>query len=222
MNELLEKLALCVEKGKIDKSTQYPPELAGEDGADELTVQALDQGISPDDILNKACIVGMHAIGEKFKRNEVFVPQLLIAAKAMQSVMNHLKPYFASGEINTKGTFVIGTVSGDLHDIGKNLVSMVVEGAGWNVIDLGIDVSVEKYLESIENNQGCVVGLSALLTTTMANMEDTVSKIKAKYLGTKVIIGGAPVTGDFAREIGADMYSADPQGAVEFLNSITD
>ncbi|MBN2535581.1 MAG: corrinoid protein [Spirochaetales bacterium] len=204
--------------GKIDKATPYPPELAGQDGADELTKQALDKGISPDDILHKACVIGMHSIGEKFQRNEVFVPQLLIAAKAMTCVMYHLKPFFVSGQIKTKGTFVIGTVSGDLHDIGKNIVCMVVEGAGFKVIDLGIDVPESAFLDAIHGNEGCIVGLSALLTTTMVNMEQTVNAIKKQYPQTKVIIGGAPVTGDFAQQIGADGYSHGPQGAVEFLN----
>lgn len=218
MNELLEKLALCVEMGKIDKTTSYPPELAGQDGADELTKQALDLGISPDDILHKACVPGMHNIGDKFRKNEVFVPQLLIAAKAMTSVMNHLKPYFLSGEIQIKGTFVIGTVSGDLHDIGKNIVSMVVEGAGFRVVDLGIDVAEDTFLQAINENKGCVVGLSALLTTTMVHMEQTVAVIRKQYPGTKIIIGGAPVTPDFANQIGADAYSPGPQEVVDFLN----
>ena len=221
MSDLLEKLALCVEKGKINRNMNYPPELAGQEGADELTQLALKQGLSPHDILHKACIVGMHNIGEKFKDGEVYIPQLLIAAKAMQSVMNHLQPFFESGEIKNKGVFVIGTVSGDLHDIGKNLVSMVVGGAGWKVVDLGVDIPPAKFLESIADNKGCVVGLSALLTTTMENMEAAVREIKQSHPDTKVIVGGAPVNREFAQQIGADGFSADPQGAVEFLNALT-
>ena len=221
MNELLEKLAVCVEMGKINKSTPYPPQLAGQDGADELAKLALERGISPDDILHKACVVGMHKIGERFKRNEVFVPQLLIAARAMTSVMNHLKPFFDSGAIKTQGTFVIGTVTGDLHDIGKNLVGMVIGGAGWKVIDLGVDVPVQKFLDAVAANSGCVVGVSALLTTTMTAMDQTVKAIKQQYPQTKVLVGGAPVSAEFASQIGADFYSADPQGAVEYLNAMS-
>jgi methanogenic corrinoid protein MtbC1 len=138
----------------------------------------------------------------------------------MNAAMVHLKPFFQSGEVKRKGKFVIGTVAGDLHDIGKNLVSMMIEGAGWEVIDLGVDVSTEKLMETIQSNPGCVVGLSALLTTTMNNMADTVRKIKETLPKQVILVGGAPLTDDFRQEIGADYYSPDPQGAVEYLNSI--
>jgi len=138
----------------------------------------------------------------------------------MAAAMAHLKPYFASGAVQRKGTVVIGTVAGDLHDIGKNLVSMMIEGGGWEVIDLGVDVSTEKFIESIEQYPGCILGLSALLTTTMVNMEDTVREIKAKHPDTRVMIGGAPLTEDFKNTIGADYYSPDPQGAVEYLEAV--
>jgi methanogenic corrinoid protein MtbC1 len=220
MNELLSKLAYCIEMGKQNKSTPYPQELVGQEGAEELVKKALEQGISPHDILYKACVVGMYAIGEKFKRKEVYVPQMLVAAKAMNGVMNQLKPFFITGEIKVKGTFVIGTVSGDLHDIGKNLVGMIVEGAGFKVVDLGIDVNNEKYIRAIGENNGCAVGLSALLTTTMISMEGVVKEIKQTYPDTQVLVGGAPVTSEFADSIGADFYSPDPQGAVEYLNRI--
>ncbi|MBN1699305.1 MAG: corrinoid protein [Spirochaetales bacterium] len=222
MDKLLSRLALCIEMGKQNKSTPYPKELAGQDGAEELVAEALEKGVSPRDILYRGCVVGMNAIGEKFKRKEVYVPQMLIAAKAMTGVMNRLKPFFISGEIKEKGIFLIGTVSGDLHDIGKNLVGMIVEGAGFKVVDLGVDVKPETFVRVIGENEGCAVGLSALLTTTMVNMEATVEEIKTRYPQTKVLIGGAPVTGDFAEKIGADLYSPDPQGAVEYLNSITE
>ncbi len=220
MTELLSKIAICVERGKINKVSPYPPDLKGQDGADELTRAALDAGAKPQDLLQQALIVGMQKIGVRFRENKVFVPDVLMAAKAMSAAMKHLKPYFLSGEVQRKGTFVIGTVIGDLHDIGKNLVSMMVEGAGWEVVDLGVDVAPEKFIKSIEEHPGCVVGLSALLTTTMINMEKTVAALKEKHPTTKVLVGGAPLTQDFATKIGADSFSADPQGAVDYLNRL--
>jgi len=217
MSELVEKVAYCIERGKVNMASPFPNDMKGEPGTDELTKQALDEGVDPDVIL-KACNEGMQKVGDKFGRNEVFVPELLMAAKAMNAVMEHLKPFFAAGNIKVKGKFVLGTVAGDLHDIGKNLVSMVVEGNGWQVIDLGVDVKTEKFIATIKENPGCAVGLSALLTTTMANMSKTVEAIKAEYPDVKIIVGGAPVTMDSAKKMGADSYSPDPQGAVTFLN----
>jgi 5-methyltetrahydrofolate--homocysteine methyltransferase len=218
MSELIEKLVECVERGKVNKASPFPPSMKGNDGADELTRQALDAAIGPDLIL-QACNEGMKRIGEKFGRNEVFVPDLLMAAKAMNAVMAHLKPFFQSGSIKAKGTFVIGTVAGDLHDIGKNLVAMFVEGSGWKVVDLGVDVKTAKFIEAIERNPDCLVGLSALLTTTMAAMSKTVKEIKARFPDTTVIVGGAPLSINAAEEMGANGYAPDPQGAVAFLNA---
>ncbi len=217
MSDVVEKLAICVERGKVNKTSPYPPDFKDQDGADEIARQALDNGVKPDQIL-EGCIIGMDRIGEKFSQNKAFVPELLMAAKAMNAAMVHLKPYFQSGEVKRKGLFVIGTVAGDLHDIGKNLVAMVVEGGGYEVIDLGTDVSTEQFLDTIAEHQKCVVGLSALLTTTMTNMEGTVKAIKEKYPDVNVIVGGAPLTKEFANRIGADAYSPDPQGAMAFLN----
>lgn len=220
MSTLLEQIAICVERGKINKASPFPGDLKGQDGADELTKQALDQGVAPQDLLTKGLVVGMQRIGVKFRDNKVFVPDVLMAAKAMHTAMKHLKPFFTSGEVQRKGTFVLGTVFGDLHDIGKNLVSMMVEGSGWQVIDLGIDVPGEKFVKAVEEHKDCAVGLSALLTTTMVNMEKTVKEIKAKHPSVKILVGGAPLTHAFAKSIGADHYAADPQGAVEYLNSL--
>jgi len=217
MADLLEQIAICIERGKVNKNSPYPPDMKGQDGADELTKQALDQGIAPDDVLGKGLVVGMGRVGQKFSENKVFVPDLLMAAKAMSAGMAHLKPAFESGQAHHKGTFVIGTVQGDLHDIGKNLVAMVVEGGGWKVVDLGVDVSSEKFLAAVKENPGAAVGLSALLTTTMVNMEKTVKVLKEQVPGTRVIVGGAPLTSEFAKKIGADGYSPDPQGAITFL-----
>ena len=220
MSELLQKIADCIEFGKINKAAPFPPQMKGQEGADELTRQALDEGISAQEILSNALMVGMEKVGIKFRENKVFVPQVLMSAKAMSTAMIHLKPFFLSGEVKQKGTFIIGTVEGDLHDIGKNLVSMMVEGNGWEVIDLGVDVSSARFKEIIKNNPDAIVGLSALLTTTMHNMKSIVTEIKEEYPKTKLIIGGAPVNENFKNEIGADNYSPDPQGAVTYLNSL--
>jgi len=219
MSELIAKIGECVERGKVNAASPFPPAMKGLDGADELTRQALDANCSVEDIL-QACNDAMQRIGAKFSRNEVFVPELLMAAKAMHAVMAHLKPFFQSGTVKAKGTFVFGTVAGDLHDIGKNLVSMVVEGNGWEVIDLGVDVKPVKFIEKIKANPGCVVGLSALLTTTMASMANTVKEIRANFPDTRIIVGGAPLTAQAAEEMGASGYARDPQGAVEWLDSI--
>ncbi len=217
MSEIVERIGLCIESGKINKTSPYPPSMKGEDGADEITKLALEQSISPDEIL-KSCNDAMQRIGNRFSRNEVFVPELLMAAKAMHAVMAHLKPYFKTGDVKRKGKFIIGTVAGDLHDIGKNLVSMVVEGNGWEVIDLGVDVKSEKFVSAIKENPESIVGLSALLTTTMANMANTVKTIKAQFPNNIVIVGGAPLSQDSAEKMGADGYASNPQGAVKFLN----
>lgn len=221
MADLLEQIAICTERGKVSAESPYPPDMKGEDGADELVKKAVDEGIAPDEILAKGLVVGMNAIGQKFSENKVFVPDLLMAAKAMQAGMAHLKPFFESGEAHHKGTFICGTVQGDLHDIGKNLVCMVVEGGGYNVVDLGVDVPGEKFVEALEENPDAVVGMSALLTTTMVNMEKTAALIKEKKPEAKIIVGGAPLTDEFAQKIGADAYSPDPQGAVDFLATLS-
>lgn len=220
MSDIIEKIAYCVEFGKIDKNSPYPPNMKGEDGADELTGQALDEGIDPDKVLNEGMVVGMTRVGKKFSENKIFVPQMLMSAKAMSAGMEHIKPFFQSGSVKRKGVFVLGTVAGDLHDIGKNLVGMMIEGAGWEVIDLGVDVSAQKFIEQIEQHPGCVIGLSALLTTTMVNMGSTVDEIRKVSADTKVVIGGAPVSDEFCKKIGADNYASDPQRAVDYLNSL--
>ncbi|MEI7491643.1 MAG: corrinoid protein [Bacteroidota bacterium] len=220
MNEIIEKLTTCIEFGKINQKSPFPPSMRGEIGADELTRQALEAGIKPAEILEQGLIPGMNAVGLKFSQGKVFVPEMLMAAKAMGTALVHLKPYFMSGEVKRKGTFIIGTVFGDLHDIGKNLVAMTVEGAGWEVIDLGVDVKTESFLDTLEKYPNCAVGISALLTTTMGNMESVVKLVKEKYPLTKVLVGGAPLNTEFSNKIGADFYSRDPQGAVAYLNNL--
>jgi len=220
MDNILEKLAYCVENGKINKASPYPPSLKDQDGADELAKKALDAGIKPDEILENALIIAMANVGNKFSRKEIYVPQMLMAAKAMNSAMAHLKPFFQSGETKRKGKVIIGTVSGDLHDIGKNLVAMMIEGGGWEVIDLGVDVSAEKFLHALDENPEAVIGLSALLTTTMENMKKIVTVIKERHANSRILIGGAPVTMEYCEKIGADFYSPDPQGAVNYLKQL--
>lgn len=220
METIFERIAYCVEVGKINAATPYPPTMKGEDGADELTAAALAEGYSPNEVLTEGLIAGMNRTGVKFKENKVFVPQVLMSAKAMSSGMNHLKKYFADGSVKRKGKFIIGTVQGDLHDIGKNLVCMMVEGNGYEVIDLGVDVSKETFVEAVRKNPDAFVGMSALLTTTMVNMGPINEAIKAEFPKVKTFVGGAPVNADFAEQIGVDYYTEEPQKLVEILNRL--
>ena len=220
MDDLLEKLLHTVESGKVYKKSAYPPHLKDQDGSYELTGRALDCGFTPQQILDKALIPAMGRVGKKFSEKKIFVPQMLMSAKAMGASMVQLKPFFTSGVVRTRGTFIIGTVKGDLHDIGKNLVSMIVEGGGWSVVDLGVDVRPVRFLEAMEQYPEAVIGLSALLTTTLDSMENTVTEIKAKDGKRIILVGGAPVTQEFCSKIGADFYSPDPKGAVDYLNQL--
>lgn len=182
-----------------------------------LVQEALVEGIAPEDIVNQALIVGMGEIGELFKNNQVYVPEVLIAARAMNAGLSILEPLLAQKDIKPAGTIAIGTVKGDLHDIGKNLVGMMMKGAGFRVIDLGVDVGPEQYIDAIVNQGAEIIGMSALLTTTMPGMRETVDAIQAAGLSEKVkiIIGGAPVTQAYADEIGADGYAADAASAAQ-------
>ena len=217
--DVFEQIATCVSRGKIKKDSPYPPDMRGQDGVDELVRDALAGGTDPNDILTKGLMVGMSEVGKKFSRNEVFVPDLLMAAKAMTAGMDQLKPAFESGAAKRRGVFIVGTVQGDLHDIGKNLVRMMMEGAGYEVIDMGVDVSPEAFLAKVDERPGSIVGLSALLTTTMVNMDKTTKMIKEKHPDTLVVVGGAPLTQEFCDKIGADAYSPDPQGIIEWLDA---
>ena len=217
MQDIIERIAMCVELGKINKASPFPPEMKDQDGADEIAAEALKNGIQPDALL-EGCMLGMERIGKKFGEKKAYATNLIISAEAMIAVTNHLKPFLESGSVKRKGQFIIGTVSGDLHDIGKNLVSMTIKGGGFEVIDLGVDVPTQKFLNVIAQHAGCFVGLSALLTTTMVQMENSVKAIKEAYPDIKVLVGGAPITEDFCTKIGADFYSPNPQGAVEYLN----
>ncbi len=221
-NEILLKILECVEFGKVNRDAPFPPAMRGMDGADEWTRLALDSAIEPSEILNLALIEAMNRVGQKFSEKKIFVPQMLISAKAMNAAMAHLKPFFQSGAVARKGKFIIGTVAGDLHDIGKNLVAMIVEGAGYEVIDLGVDVGAPRFKQALDEHKDAVVGLSALLTTTMENMQIIVRDLKAEFPASKVIVGGAPVNEEFSTRIGADGYAPDPQKAVQLINSLVE
>jgi len=188
----------------------------------ELVQQAVNEKVPVGDILSKGLINAMSVIGAKFKKNEVYIPEVLIAARAMKSGMEILKPLLAKAGVKSTGKFMIGTTKGDLHDIGKNLVAMMMEGAGYEVIDLGIDVPPEKFVEAIKEKQPDVVGISALLTTTMPAMKTTIDAIAAAGLKNKVkiIIGGAPITQNYADEIKADGYAADAASAVDIAKKL--
>jgi len=185
-----------------------------------LTQAEIDAGTSIDKILNDGLISAMDEVGEKFSAGDLFVPEMLMAAKAMKAGLKLLKPHLGEGGSQSKGTVVIGTVKGDLHDIGKNLVAMMMEGAGFEVVDLGVDVESEDFVKEAAEKNADVIALSALLTTTMPAMENTVKAVKEAGMGTRTIIGGAPVTQDFADQIGANGYSADAPGAVKLVKEL--
>ena len=180
----------------------------------QLVEKALAEGVAPAKILNEGLLKGMGIIGEKFKKNEVYVPEVLIAARAMKAGMEVLKPKLVAAGVQPLATAVIGTVKGDLHDIGKNLVGMMLEGAGFKVVDAGIDVSPEKFVQLAKESGAQIVGVSALLTTTMTNMKLVVAAVKDAKLQTKVMVGGAPLTENYASAIGADGYAQDASAAV--------
>jgi 5-methyltetrahydrofolate--homocysteine methyltransferase len=189
-------------------------------GVVDLVKAELDKGMEINSILNDGLIGAMDIVGKKFSDGELFVPEMLQAAKAMKAGLEVLKPHLSGEAAVTKGTIVIGTVKGDLHDIGKNLVAMMMEGAGFNVVDLGVDVAADKFVQSARENSADVVALSALLTTTMPAMETTVAAIKEAGLAAMTIIGGAPVTEAFADQVGSDGYSDDAPGAVELVRKL--
>lgn len=183
----------------------------------ELVQKAIDEGIEANTILEEGLLHGMNIIGEKFKNNEVYVPDVLIAARAMNTGTELLKPLLVSSGVKAKGKVILGTVKGDLHDIGKNLVRMMMEGKGLEVIDLGVDVPAERFIEAAIENDADIIACSALLTTTMIEMENIVQKVKESPLAEKVkiMIGGAPVTDNFRATIGADIYTPDAATAAE-------
>ena len=204
MSELLAKMAESLIAGKVDE-------------VKDLTQQALDANLSPKDILEKGLLAGMEVVGKRFKANDMFIPEVLRCAKCMHGAMEILRPLLAETGVETAGTFVIGTVKGDLHDIGKNLVGMMFEGAGFQVVDLGIDLEPSAFVEAIKQHKASLFGMSALLTTTMPKMAETINAIKEAGFRdqVKIMIGGAPVTAEFAKEIGADAYASNAASAVD-------
>ena len=186
----------------------------------ELTTAALDEGTGPKDILEQGLIAGMSVVGQRFKANEIYVPEVLIAARAMHAAMAILEPKLAEAGVQPVATVVLGTVKGDLHDIGKNLVGMMLGGAGLKVVDAGTDVAPDKFVELCRAEGAAVCAMSALLTTTMPQMTAVVQAIKDSGLGVKTIIGGAPVTQNFADEIGADGYAPDAASAVDVAKQL--
>ena len=196
---------------------------AGEaDDVAELVQSALGMGMSASKVLQGGLIAGMDQVGRDFKAGDLFVPEVLIAARAMHAGMNILRPLLAESGAPSVGKYVIGTVKGDLHDIGKNLVKMMVEGAGFEVVDLGTDVPPEKFVAAVREHQPKLVGLSALLTTTMVNMKTIIEALQEAGLrgSVKVMVGGAPVTDAFARQVGADAYAPDAASAVDIARSL--
>jgi len=186
----------------------------------EITRTALDEGTTAENVLNEGLIAGMDIVGGRFKKSEIYIPEVLIAARAMKSAMEILEPELVKAGVKPIGKFLIGTVQGDLHDIGKNLVAMLLKGAGFEVIDLGVDVPAEKFIEQAKVADVQLIGMSALLTTTMPGMEKTIKALKDAGISAKVVIGGAPVTQGYADKIGADGYAADAASSVDVVKSL--
>lgn len=209
MSEVLKQIGEALEKGKRKLVVQY-------------VQQAIDEGIPPQQILTEGLLPGMDRVGVKFRDNEIFVPEVLVAARAMNAGAELLKPLLAEAGATSVGKIVLGTVKGDLHDIGKNLVRMMMEGKGLKVIDLGVDVPVEKFLEAARENDAQIIACSALLTTTMGEMRSVVEAVEASEMKdkVKVMIGGAPITQAFCDQIGADKYTPDAASAAEVALAI--
>jgi 5-methyltetrahydrofolate--homocysteine methyltransferase len=204
MSELLGKMAESLIAGKIDEVVN-------------LTKEALDGGAAPADILDQGLLAGMDVVGQRFKAEEMFIPEVLRCAKCMHGAMDILRPLLAETGAESIGTLIIGTVKGDLHDIGKNLVGMMFEGAGFNVVDLGIDKEPQNFVDAIKEHNATLIGMSALLTTTMPKMGETINAIKEAGIRdqVKILVGGAPITAAFAEEIGADGYASNAASAVD-------
>lgn len=207
--ELLELISVHLQQGDEEETVTY-------------TKKAIDEGMAPKQILDDGLIKGMNIVGEQFRNHEIFLPEVLMSAKAMHGAMDLLRPLFIKDNIPSQGKIVIGTIQGDLHDLGKNLVSIMLKGAGFEVIDLGKDVPPEKFVDTAIEVDAIVIGMSALLTTTMTNMKKVTELLKERGLQSKIktIIGGAPVTKQFAFDIGADAYAYDAANAVESIKEL--
>jgi len=209
MTDILQKIASSLYDGE-DKEVA------------ELVQKAVDQGLAPGEILQGGLIAGMDEVGRDFKAGDLFVPEVLIAARAMHAGMSVLRPLLAEGEAPSAGKYVIGTVKGDLHDIGKNLVKMMLEGAGFETVDVGTDAGPEVFVRAVREQKPTLVGMSALLTTTMVRMKATIEALEEAGLreSVKIMVGGAPVTEAFAKEIGADAYAPDAASAVDVARKL--
>ncbi len=208
MAEILEELKQTIIDMKVEQSSS-------------LAQKALDEAIDPLEILNQAMIPALKVVGERFKRDEIFLPEVMLSAKAFKGAFELLKPKLLEGEYKPKAKVVMGTVQGDVHDIGKNIVCALLEGNGYQVIDLGVNVSTEKFISALRQSGAEILGMSTLLTTTMPEMEKVIQALEKEGLRqkVKVIIGGAPVSAEFAQKIGADGYGEDAQQGVELINS---
>jgi 5-methyltetrahydrofolate--homocysteine methyltransferase len=211
---LLESIKEGVVQGHIDAASKFPKGMEGQPGVRELTQKAIDEGIDVEKILTEGLIPAMSIVGERYEKNEIFVPEMLFSAKAMKSGLELIRPLLLEGTDLILGKVIIGTVQGDLHDIGKNLVCMMLEGAGFEIEDLGINVPPQKFLDAAKKNPGALIGMSALLTVTMKNMKGVIDLLRENGLDNKFFIGGAPVTPGFAEEIGAEGYAKNANQAV--------
>ena len=191
-----------------------------EDKAKELTQKLLSEGKNAEEILKGGLVAGMDVVGQRFKEYEMYLPEVIMSATTMKTSMELLKPHLSKTEASSMGTVVIGTIEGDVHDIGKNLVTMMLEGAGFKVIDLGVDVQVEKIIEAAEKENADVIGLSALLTTTMLALEPSIKMVKEKISGVKVMVGGSPLTQEFADKVGADGFAPDALRAINLTKKL--
>jgi 5-methyltetrahydrofolate--homocysteine methyltransferase len=204
MQELFEKMANALIAGKQDEVLKF-------------TQEALDIKAVPREILDKGLLAGMDVVGKRFKAGDMFIPEVLLCARCMHAAMDILRPFLSEGDAAGVGTYVIGTVEGDLHDIGKNLVSMMLQGAGFKVIDLGTNITAQRFVDAVKEHRPNIVGMSALLTTTMPKMQETIQALKEAGIReqVKIMAGGAPVTQDFVEKIGADAYGANAASAVD-------
>jgi 5-methyltetrahydrofolate--homocysteine methyltransferase len=221
--EFIKAIAFNVLQGRVEAEDEgFDDGLEGQPGVTELVNEALDNGVEPKDIVIDALTKSMEEVGEKFERNEYLIPDMLASAECVGVAMDILSPHLVKAGVKSKGTFVIATVAGDLHDIGKNIVAIMLKGAGYQIIDLGTDVSVERIITTVKENEAPFIGLSALLTTTMRVMGEVVKRLEQEGLrdSVKVLIGGAPTSAAFAQEIGADAYCKDAFDAIDVLKTM--
>jgi len=222
-DEILEKIATNVVQGRVEQEDEgFDDGFEGQPAVTELVEEALEKGIDPNDILIDGLTASMTTVGEKFEKGEYLIPDMLAAAEAVGAGMDILTPHLLKAGVKSKGKFIIATVAGDLHDIGKNIVAIMLKGAGYEVIDLGVDVPTPKIIEAVKENGAPFLGLSALLTTTMRNMEEVITRLKDEGLRDKikVCIGGAPTSQDFSDKIGADGYCSDAFAALDWVKAL--